>query len=120
MFPLLNHPTVSNSLQTPCFGFDSNNIFLFSSVEITPINKGMNRAVLQSSPVQQMMAANPNNWWNINTMRPPPPPPSQDSSPFFSTPSSFLTPHNPSSSLPLPSWHDNNQELPESWSQLLM
>ncbi|KAL9330154.1 hypothetical protein ACSQ67_005157 [Phaseolus vulgaris] len=80
----------------------------------------MNRAVLQSSPVQQMMAANPNNWWNINTMRPPPPPPSQDSSPFFSTPSSFLTPHNPSSSLPLPSWHDNNQELPESWSQLLM
>ncbi|KAK7319977.1 hypothetical protein RJT34_04706 [Clitoria ternatea] len=75
----------------------------------------MNRWILQSSPVQQiMMARNPNNWWNINTM---PPPTSQASSPFFSTPSSsFLT---PSSFLPLPSWHDN-QELPESWSQLLM
>ncbi|KAG5135643.1 hypothetical protein JHK82_020374 [Glycine max] len=77
----------------------------------------MNRGVLQSSPVQQMMARNPNNWWNINTMRPPPP--SQASAPFFSTPSNFLTPYNPTS-LPLPSWHDNNQELPESWSQLLM
>ncbi|PPD78463.1 hypothetical protein GOBAR_DD24600 [Gossypium barbadense] len=30
----------------------------------------MNRGVLQSSPVQQLMAGNPN-WWNINTMRPP-------------------------------------------------
>ncbi|KAG5030160.1 hypothetical protein JHK82_013759 [Glycine max] len=80
----------------------------------------MNRGVLQSSPVKQMMAGNPNNWWNINTMRPPPPPP-QASPPFFSTPSNFLTPYyTPTSSLPLPSWHDNNQELPESWSQLLM
>ncbi|KAL2342551.1 hypothetical protein Fmac_003836 [Flemingia macrophylla] len=76
----------------------------------------MNRGVLQSSPVQQMMAGNPNNWWNINTSPPPPQPPP----PFFSTPSNFLTPYNPTSSLPLPSWLDNNQDLPESWSQLLM
>ncbi|XP_020220726.1 transcription factor bHLH68 isoform X2 [Cajanus cajan] len=81
----------------------------------------MNRGVLQSSPVQQMMAGNPNNWWNINTPPPPPPPqPPQPSPPFFSTPSNFLTPYNPTSSLPLPSWLDNNQDLPESWSQLLM
>ncbi|KAK7358342.1 hypothetical protein VNO77_00269 [Canavalia gladiata] len=80
----------------------------------------MNRGVLQSSPVQQMMAGNPNNWWNINTMRPPTP---QPSPPLFSTPSNFLTPYTPSSSssssLLLPSWHDN-QDLPESWSHLLM
>ncbi|XP_027341128.1 transcription factor bHLH68-like isoform X1 [Abrus precatorius] len=74
----------------------------------------MNRGVLQSSPVQQMMAGNPNNWWNINTMRPPLP----QASPFLSTPSNFL--YTPSSSLPFPSWHDQNQDLPESWSQLLM
>ncbi|XP_004513012.1 transcription factor bHLH68 [Cicer arietinum] len=80
----------------------------------------MNRGVVQSSPVQQMMASNPN-WWNINinNMRPPSP----QASPFFSTPSNFLNPFTPtssSSSLPFPSWHDNHQELPESWSQLLM
>ncbi|XP_058763250.1 transcription factor bHLH68-like [Vicia villosa] len=80
----------------------------------------MNRGVVQSSPVQQMMASNPN-WWNINNMRPPSPQPP----PFFSTPNSnFLipnfSPNSSSSSLPFPSWHDNHQELPESWSQLLM
>ncbi|XP_045789699.1 transcription factor bHLH68-like [Trifolium pratense] len=80
----------------------------------------MNRGVVQSSPVQQMMASNPN-WWNINinNMRPPSPQPS----PFFSTPNSnFLIPNytQNSSSLPFPSFHDNHQELPESWSQLLM
>ncbi|GAU51107.1 hypothetical protein TSUD_141490 [Trifolium subterraneum] len=80
----------------------------------------MNRGVVQSSPVQQMMASNPN-WWNINinNMRPPSPQPSPN---FFSTPSNFLIPnYTPnSSSLPFPSWQDNHQELPESWSQLLM
>ncbi|KAG6658444.1 hypothetical protein I3843_04G150400 [Carya illinoinensis] len=78
----------------------------------------MNRGrVLQSSPVQQMMAGNPN-LWNINGMRPPP----QPSSPFLPTPANCLpqyTPTSSSSSLPIHSWHDS-QELPESWSQLLL
>ncbi|KAK7272709.1 hypothetical protein RJT34_29494 [Clitoria ternatea] len=74
----------------------------------------MNRGVLQSSPVQQMMTGNPN-WWNININSMPPQAPPN----FFSTPSNFPTPFAPTSSLPFPSWHDN-QELPESWSQLLM
>ncbi|CAK9172747.1 unnamed protein product [Ilex paraguariensis] len=68
----------------------------------------MNRGVLQSSPVQQMVAGSPN-WWKISDIRPP----YQQSSPFFVPPPT-------SSSLPLSSsWHDN-QELPESWSQLLL
>ncbi|CAL0323998.1 unnamed protein product [Lupinus luteus] len=77
----------------------------------------MNRGVLQSSPVQQMMAGNPN-WWNINTMRPPNVP---QTPPFFSntTPSNFLNPYPQNSSFPFTSLHDN-QELPESWSHLLM
>ncbi|KAM0974679.1 hypothetical protein ACFX2C_017827 [Malus domestica] len=55
----------------------------------------MNRGGCQSSPVQQMIAGNPN-WWSINSMRPP--------------------------RLAIPSWHieNNNQELPESWSHLLL
>ncbi|XP_077219097.1 transcription factor bHLH68-like isoform X2 [Tasmannia lanceolata] len=69
----------------------------------------MNRGPLQGgSPVQQMMAVNPN-WWNINNMRPPP---QQPSSIFTQLPS-------PYSSLPLSSWPEN-QELPESWSKLLL
>jgi len=72
----------------------------------------MNRGVLQSSPVQQMMSGNPN-WWNININSMPPQAP-----PFFSTPSTFPIPYAPTS-LPFPSWHEN-QDLPESWSQLLM
>ncbi|KAK7379990.1 hypothetical protein VNO78_32303 [Psophocarpus tetragonolobus] len=73
------------------------------------IEESMNRGVLQSSPVQQMMTGNPN-WWNmnINTMAP-------QASPFFSTPSNFPIPYAPTA-LPFPSWHEN----PESWSQLLM
>ncbi|XP_022751709.1 transcription factor bHLH68-like isoform X2 [Durio zibethinus] len=82
----------------------------------------MNRGVLQSSPVQQMMAGNPN-WWSINSMRPPthqqgaspflPPPPPTTFFPQF-TPTSSSTSSSSSSC-----WHDN-QELPaESWSQLL-
>ncbi|GLT48552.1 hypothetical protein SLA2020_221700 [Shorea laevis] len=85
----------------------------------------MNRGVLQSSPVQQMMTGNPN-WWSINAMRPPPP--HHQTSPFLPPPPSFVphqyTPTSSSSSsssspLPFPSWHDH-QELPESWSQLLL
>ncbi|XVF34869.1 hypothetical protein REPUB_Repub18cG0095600 [Reevesia pubescens] len=87
----------------------------------------MNQGVLQSSPVQQMMAGNPN-WWSINSMRPPPTHHQQASSPFLPPPlpppTSFFpthqfTPTSSSSSLHIPSWHDN-QELPESWSQLLL
>ncbi|KAL5572635.1 hypothetical protein UlMin_022232 [Ulmus minor] len=76
----------------------------------------MNRGVLQSSPVQQMMAGNPN-WWNsINNMKPT----TQPSSPFLPPPN-FYPQFAPNSSLPYPTWHDNNQEqLPESWSQLLL
>ncbi|KAK7291480.1 hypothetical protein RIF29_06654 [Crotalaria pallida] len=79
----------------------------------------MNRGVLQSSPVQQMMAGNPN-WWNINTMRPPNAP---QTPPFFSniTPSNFLPPYPPtSSSFPFTSLHDNQELHAESWSHLLM
>jgi len=78
----------------------------------------MNRGVLQSSPVQQMMAGNPN-CWNINNMRPP----TQPSSPFLPSPIFFPqyapTSSSSSSSSSIPSWHDS-QELPESWSQLLL
>ncbi|XP_007013110.2 PREDICTED: transcription factor bHLH68 [Theobroma cacao] len=84
----------------------------------------MNRGVLQSSTVQQMMAGNPN-WWSINSMRPPTH--HQQPSPFLPPPPTFFPQYTPtsssssssSSSLPIPSWHDN-QELPESWSQLLL
>ncbi|XP_044462907.1 transcription factor bHLH68-like isoform X2 [Mangifera indica] len=68
----------------------------------------MNRGVLQSSPVQQMMAGNPN-LWNINSMRPPSSP---QTSPFLPHPNFFPPPSSSSS------W-DDNQGLPESWSQLL-
>ncbi|XVE54239.1 hypothetical protein DITRI_Ditri03aG0064400 [Diplodiscus trichospermus] len=86
----------------------------------------MNRGVLQSSPVQQLMAGNPN-WWSINSMRPPthqqaaspflPPPPPPTFFPQFTPTSSSSS--SSSSSLPISAWHDN-QELPESWSQLLL
>lgn len=87
----------------------------------------MNRGVLQSSPVQQMMAGNPN-LWSINAMRPPPTMPHQQNSPLLPPPSSFF-PHHPymiptssssSSSLPFPPWLENPDQLPESWSQLLL
>ncbi|XP_058074298.1 transcription factor bHLH68-like [Magnolia sinica] len=72
----------------------------------------MNRGVLQSSPVQQMMGGNLN-WWSINNMRAPP----QQPSPLLPPLCPQYTP--PASSLPLGSWHET-QDLPESWSQLLM
>ncbi|KAH7511945.1 hypothetical protein FEM48_Zijuj12G0037600 [Ziziphus jujuba var. spinosa] len=89
----------------------------------------MNRGVLQSSPVQQMMAAGNPNWWNINNMRPQQttnqpssallPPPNLFPQ-FAPLPTSSSSSSNSSSSLPVPSsWHDN-QDLPESWSQLLL
>ncbi|XP_077210901.1 transcription factor bHLH68-like [Tasmannia lanceolata] len=71
----------------------------------------MNQGALQSSPVvqQQMMAGNPNRW-NINNMGLPP----QQPSPFL--PSNIFLQYPP---LPLSSWLEN-QDLPESWSQLLL
>ncbi|KAK8595586.1 hypothetical protein V6N13_000293 [Hibiscus sabdariffa] len=85
----------------------------------------MNRGVLQSSPVQQMMAAGNPNWWNINTMRPPPPPTHLEQQP--PSPTTFFPQFTPTSSssssnsLHFPSLHEHdNQELPHSWSQLLL
>ncbi|KAK9268332.1 hypothetical protein L1049_000080 [Liquidambar formosana] len=81
----------------------------------------MNRGVLQSSPVQQLMAGNPN-WWNINSMRPPLHQQQQPSPAFLPPPSTLFPQYNTptSSSLPISTnWHDS-QELPESWSQLLL
>ncbi|KAF9613410.1 hypothetical protein IFM89_008240 [Coptis chinensis] len=83
----------------------------------------MNRGhVLQSLPVQQMMAGNPN-WWNINNMRPPTH--EQPNSPTLlpSSSSSLVFPYylpSSTSSLPLSTTWNDNQDLPESWSQLLM
>ncbi|KAE8665384.1 bHLH133 protein [Hibiscus syriacus] len=85
----------------------------------------MNRGLLQSSPVQQMMVGNPN-WWNNNTMHPPTHHHQQAaaSSPFLYPPTTFF-PHTPSSSssssssIHVPTWYDNH-ELPEPWSQLLL
>ncbi|KAK3436440.1 transcription factor bHLH68 isoform X1 [Eucalyptus grandis] len=78
-----------------------------------------------SSPVQHMMSGNPNYWWNnIN----PPPPRSPFCHSSSSSPNLFL-PYPPSSSLSSlfhlnPSWVYNNnvnqEQLPESLSQLLM
>ncbi|RWR73447.1 transcription factor bHLH68-like protein [Cinnamomum micranthum f. kanehirae] len=76
----------------------------------------MNRGVLQSSPVQQMMTGNLN-WWNINNMRPPPQQPSHLLPP---TSSPLFPQYPPPTSLPLGSLNEN-QDLPEqSWSQLLL
>ncbi|EXB83503.1 hypothetical protein L484_002738 [Morus notabilis] len=84
----------------------------------------MNRGVLQSSPMQQMMAAGNPNWWNINTMRPPSTHQPPNSSPFLPPPNlypQFLPTSNSSSNNNnIPSWNDNQEQLPESWSQLLL
>ncbi|KAK8478675.1 hypothetical protein V6N12_020260 [Hibiscus sabdariffa] len=85
----------------------------------------MNRGVLQSSPVQQMMAGNHPDWWSINTMRPPPTHHQETTSPSLPLsvppPLTFFPQFIPTStsSSSSSSWHDN-QELPESWSQLLL
>ncbi|GMI92735.1 BASIC HELIX LOOP HELIX 68, PERICYCLE FACTOR TYPE-A 3 [Hibiscus trionum] len=81
----------------------------------------MNRGLLQ------MMAGN-TNWWNTNTMRPPTRHHQEPAASPFLHPTTTFFPHtstpsssssSSSSSLRVPSWHDN-QELPESWSQLLL
>ncbi|KAK3210679.1 hypothetical protein Dsin_015385 [Dipteronia sinensis] len=92
----------------------------------------MNRGVLQSSPVQQMMSAGNPNWWSMNSMRPPltapqnspflvPPPNSNLFPPHYTPPTSSSSSSSSSSHLPFPPFHDHNQqEFPESWSHLLM
>ncbi|GMI89471.1 BASIC HELIX LOOP HELIX 68, PERICYCLE FACTOR TYPE-A 3 [Hibiscus trionum] len=82
----------------------------------------MNRGVLQSSPVQQMMVGNHPDWWSVNAMRPPPTHHQEPTSPSLRPlsmppPLAFFPQFIPTSTSS--SWHDN-QELPESWSQLLM
>nr|XP_016495441.1 PREDICTED: transcription factor bHLH68-like [Nicotiana tabacum] len=79
----------------------------------------MNRGAMQKSPVQQMMGGSPN-WWNINNMRPPI---SHQQIAATSVPS-LLAPNNnhfsPTVPLPSPPWNNNQEQLPESWSQLLL
>nr|GEU66052.1 transcription factor bHLH68 [Tanacetum cinerariifolium] len=85
----------------------------------------MNRGnVLQSSPVQQMIAGGPNGWWSMmaTTRASTPPPPQQ---PFYgSSAQPHFFPHQYAPPLITPSssqapWN-NNQEFPDSLSQLLM
>ncbi|KAL2500847.1 transcription factor bHLH [Forsythia ovata] len=75
----------------------------------------MNRGVWQSSPVQQMVAAGSPNWsWTMNNNTRPP---SFQPHAFMNPPPVNYIPQYtaPSAS----SWNDS-QELPESWSQLLL
>ncbi|CAN8273496.1 unnamed protein product [Cochlearia groenlandica] len=97
----------------------------------------MNRGVLESSPVQQLMVSGNPNWWNISDgdTRPPPPPLPPQMTPnnnylrprmmlptFLPSPatssSSSLT-NNPNH---ISSWLESNDLPPESWSlsQLLL
>ncbi|XP_047311729.1 transcription factor bHLH68-like [Impatiens glandulifera] len=99
----------------------------------------MNRAVLQSSPVQPSMMVsgdrNPSCWWNnINTSSLPPQPfPFHSNNNFFTSPPNLIFPHQllpptpppPPSTAVASSWHGEfnyQDQLPpaESWSQLLM
>lgn len=83
------------------------------------------RHIMEKSPVQQMMGGSPN-WWNMmNNMRPSI---SQQAVATAHHVPSLLPPNNLlphfSSSLPIStaatSWNDNQDQLPESWSQLLL
>ncbi|KVI11586.1 transcription factor bHLH68-like [Cynara cardunculus var. scolymus] len=83
----------------------------------------MNRGnVLQSSPVQQMLAGGPNSWWSMMGSSRPSPPPPPPQSPFFATsaqPHFFPHQYAPAPPPSLSPWHDN-QDFPDSLSQLLM
>ncbi|KAL3535728.1 hypothetical protein ACH5RR_004189 [Cinchona calisaya] len=91
----------------------------------------MNRGnIVESSPVQQMMAGSPAaaaNWWNMMNNNTRPPIFQQTSSNFLLAPPpppNLISPHHHYlPSVPPPttssSWA-HNQELPESWSQLLL
>ncbi|ANM66645.1 basic helix-loop-helix (bHLH) DNA-binding superfamily protein [Arabidopsis thaliana] len=110
----------------------------------------MNRGVLESSPVQQLMAAGNPNWWNVSGgMRPPPPLMGHQQAPlpphmtpnnnylrprmmptpfphFLPSPATSSSSSSSSPSLPnnpnLSSWLESNDLPPESWSlsQLLL
>ncbi|RWR77877.1 transcription factor bHLH68-like protein [Cinnamomum micranthum f. kanehirae] len=78
----------------------------------------MNRGALERPQVQQQMMAGNTDLWNINNMKPSP----QQPSPFLPSSSSFssiLPQYALPTSLPLASCHEN-QDLPESWSQMLL
>lgn len=81
----------------------------------------MNRVhVMEKSPVQQIIGGSPN-WWNMmNNMRPP----ISSSQQSVATSHHVLPPNNLfphfSSSTAATSWNDNQDQLPESWSQLLL
>ncbi|KAL0333885.1 UNVERIFIED_CONTAM: Transcription factor [Sesamum angustifolium] len=79
----------------------------------------MNQGVVQSSPVQQMVAAGSPTWWNINNMRPPPHHHHQHHS-FLAAPPHHHFPHHLTPPLVTASSWNDPQELPESWSQLLL
>ncbi|XP_049345454.1 transcription factor bHLH68-like [Solanum verrucosum] len=93
----------------------------------------MNRGdVMEKSPVQQIMGGSPN-WWNMmNNMRPPISSSQQAVTAAATThhvpsllPPNNHFPHFSSSLIPMSStaasWNDSNQnQLPESWSQLLV
>ncbi|KAH0651750.1 hypothetical protein KY284_031662 [Solanum tuberosum] len=93
----------------------------------------MNRGdVMEKSPVQQIMGGSPN-WWNMmNNMRPPISSSQQAVAAAATThhvpsllPPNNHFPHFSSSLIPMSStaasWNDSNQnQLPESWSQLLV
>ncbi|KAI3447006.1 hypothetical protein Pfo_003671 [Paulownia fortunei] len=77
----------------------------------------MNQGAVQSSPVQQMVAAGSPNWWSINNMRPPLHHQHQS---FSAAPQHHHFPHQLSPPLIAASSWNDSQELPESWSQLLL
>ncbi|KAL7590744.1 hypothetical protein Lser_V15G39176 [Lactuca serriola] len=84
----------------------------------------MNRGnMLQSSPVQQMLAGGPNNWWSMMATTRPSPPPAPPQAPFFAAspqPHFFHHQYAPPPPVSLSPWHDNHHDFPDSLSQLLM
>ncbi|CAA3027615.1 transcription factor bHLH68-like [Olea europaea subsp. europaea] len=74
----------------------------------------MNRGVLQSSPLQKMVAAGSPNWpWTMDN----------NTRPLSLLPNAFINPslnYIPQFTAPYPSSWNDSQELPESWSQLLL
>ncbi|XP_072968702.1 transcription factor bHLH68-like isoform X2 [Typha angustifolia] len=95
----------------------------------------MNREMFQGSLLQQMIGGNPTTWWNMNNLKPPTPQEisqllpssssssaSSASSSSSSSPSSSIYPQytQPPNFFPSTPWQDNQDHLPESWSQLLL
>ncbi|XP_009409062.2 transcription factor bHLH68 isoform X1 [Musa acuminata AAA Group] len=80
----------------------------------------MNRGLFQNSLVQHMVGGS-SNCWSLNSMRPPP----EQTFPLLPSSSSSSSPSvspqypQPSTTLPMIPFH-GSQDLPESWSQLLL